>query len=111
MITEAIAVAKTVKSGNSYDEARRRLTSGLQEIADEVRLLDPDRPEWKPLLDSRRVVGIVLVLESLFPSIKIPPDKLVKKGGYNEVDVAVEDILSRHKQIAAAKAKDKKEGK
>jgi hypothetical protein len=107
MIAEAVAVAQTITAEDAYTEARRRLKDELQKIADQVRFLDPDRPEWKPLLDSRRVVGTVLVLEDLF-AFRIPPDKLVQKGGYNDVDVAVDDILRRHKQLAAEKAKQKK---
>ena len=71
-----------------------------------VTFLEPDRPEWKPLIDSRRIVGTVLMPEDIFTVI-IPPDQLVQKGGYNDVKEAVEDIIRRHKQIAAEKAKAK----
>ena len=107
MVAEAIAVAEPVTTDAMYCDARRRLTDELQKIADEVTFLDPDRPEWKPLLDSRRIVGTVLVLEDLF-LVKIPPDQLVQKGGYNDVKEAVEDIIRRHKRLAAEKAKPKK---
>ncbi len=107
MVAEAVAVAEPATSESAYAEARRRLKRELQKIADEVTFLDPDRPEWKPLLDSRRVVGTVLVLEDLFP-YKLHPDRLVQKGGYDDVDVAVDDILRRHRQLAAEKAKPKK---
>ena len=106
MVAEAVGVAEPDTTDAKYDDARRRLTDELQKIADEVTFLDPDRPEWKPLLDSRRIVGTVLVLEDIFP-MKIPLDQLVEKGGYNDVKEAVEDILSRHKWIAAEKAKAK----
>lgn len=108
MVAQAVAVAEPGTSESNYAEARRRLKSELQQIADEVTFLDPNRPEWKPLLDSRRVVGTVLVLEHLFPSYELHPDRLVQKGGYNDVDVAVDDILRRHKRLAAEKAKPKK---
>jgi hypothetical protein len=106
MVAKAVAVAEPDTTEAKYDDARRRLTDELQKIADEVTFLDPDRPEWKPLLDSRRIVGTVLVLEDLFP-VKIPPDQLVQKGGYNDVKKAVEDIIRRHKRLAAEKAKAK----
>ena len=93
MVAKAVAMAEPVTTAASYDDARRRLTDELQKIADEVTFLDPDRPEWKPLLDSRRIVGAVLVLENIFPLVKIPPDQLVQKGGYNDVKEAVEDII------------------
>lgn len=107
MVAKALAVAEPDTTNAKYDDARRRLTDELQKIADEVTFLDPDRPEWKPLLDSRRIVGTVLVLEDLF-QVKIPPDRLVQKGGYNDVKEAVEDIIRRHKRHAAEKAKPKK---
>jgi hypothetical protein len=103
MVAEAPVVAKPDLMNSKYDEAKLRLTNELQTIADEVMFLDPDRPDWKPLLDSRRIVGTVLVLENLFP-VKIHPDLLVRKGGYNDVKEAVDDIISRHKRLAAAKA-------
>ena len=52
------------------------------------------------------MVGTVLVLENLFP-FKIPPDKLVRKGGYNDVNEAVDDILRRVKKIVIEKSKPK----
>ena len=107
MVAEAVAVAEPETTEAKYDDARRRLTDELQKIADEVTFLDPNRPEWKPLLDSRRVVGTVLVLEDLFP-VKIPPDKLVRKGGYNDVKEAVEDIIRRHKRLAAEQGQAEK---
>lgn len=109
MVTEAVvAMAEPTTSEGRYAEARRHLREELEKIADNVRFLDPDRSEWKPLLGSRRVIGTVLVLEVLFPDIKIPPDKLVKKGGYNDVDVAVEDIIGNHKRLAAEAAQKKR---
>ncbi len=106
MLAEASVVAEPDKKDAKYDDARRRLADELQKIADEVTFLDPDRPEWKPLLDSRRIVGTVLVLEDMFP-VKIPPDQLVQKGGYNDVKEAVDYIIRQHKSLAAEKARAK----
>jgi hypothetical protein len=103
MVAEAVSGAEPATSEGAYTEARRRLKVEPQKIAAEVLILNPDRPEWKPLLDSRRIVGSVLVLEELFP-VEFHPDKLVRKGGYNDVD----DIIRRHKHLAAEKAKSKK---
>jgi hypothetical protein len=107
MAADAIGVAELATTKTRYNEAKRRLTVDLQKIADDVAFLNPDRPEWKPLLDSRRIVGTILMLEELFP-LKIPPDKLVQKGGYNDVKEAVEDIIRRHKRLVAEKAKPKR---
>ena len=78
-LPKRLAVAEPDTTDAKYDDARRRLTDELQKIADEATFLDPDRPEWEPLLDSQRVVGTVLVLEDLFP-VKIPPDKVGPQG-------------------------------
>jgi len=107
MAAEAVAAANSATTDDKYDDARRRLSDELQQIADEVNFLNPERPEWQPLLDSRRIIGSVLVLENLFP-VHFPPDQLVRKGGYNDVNDAVEDIIRRHKRLADEKAKPKK---
>lgn len=84
-------------------EVKRRLREELQKIADDGSGL---RPEWEPLLDSKRVVGTVLVLEDLFP-FKMPPDKIVRKGGYNSVDEASDDMLGRIEKIWAERSNPK----
>jgi hypothetical protein len=77
-------------------EVERRLRSELQKVASEAGVL---RPEWEPLLDSRRVVGTLLVIEDLFPGCKIPPDKVVQRGGYRSVDEAIKDMLAKIERI------------
>jgi hypothetical protein len=79
-------------------EVKYRLRLELEKIARDASLL---RPPWEPLLDSKRVVGTVLVIEDLFPSCKIPPDKVVRKGGYNSVDEALEDMSRRIERIVS----------
>jgi len=86
----------------SISTAESRLRAELEKIAKQASKL---RPEWVPLLDSKRVVGTVLVIEDLFSGIKIPPDKVVRKGGYNSVDEAVEDMIGRIKRIVAERTK------
>ncbi len=78
------------------EEVERRLRVELEKIAEDAEVM---RPEWEPLLDSQRVVGTVLVLEDLLPECKIPPDKVVRKGGYNSVDDAINDMLDRIKRV------------
>lgn len=84
-------------------EVKQLLRPGLEKIAEESSVL---RPEWEPLLDSKRVVGTVLVLEDLFP-FKVPPDKVVRKGGYNSVDEAIDDVLGRLEKLWAECSKPK----
>lgn len=77
-------------------EVRRRLSSELKKISDDNALL---RPEWEPVLDSKRVVAAVVMIEDLFPGLKIPPDKVVKKGGYHSIDEALNDMIPRLKRV------------
>ena len=70
---------------------RDRLTPELQSIADEAELL---RPDWEPLLDSKRVVSTVILIEELF-DFPLPPDKVIRKGGYNSVEESADDIVNR----------------
>lgn len=83
--------------------AERRLREELERIANQSTAL---RPKWEPLLDSKRVVGTVLAIEDLFP-FKLPPDKVVRKGGYNSVNEAVHDMLGRIEMIWAERSKPK----
>ena len=101
MASEALTETTVTSPAFPAAEVRRRLQVELQKIADQGALL---RPEWEPVLDSKRVVGTVLVLEGLFP-FKIPPDRVVRKGGYDEVEEAVNDILVRVKRIWDGKCK------
>lgn len=75
-------------------EVEQVLRESLEEVASDTELLRPDRPEWEPLLDSLRVVGVVVRLEKLL-QMKIPPDRVVQKGGYMSVDEAIRGITSK----------------
>ena len=103
MATETLDEAKVAALVFPAAEVKRRLQIELQQIADDGTLI---RPEWEPLLDSKRVVGTVLVLEGLFP-FKIAPDKVVRKGGYDSVEDAINDMLVRIKRIWDEKIKPK----
>lgn len=103
MATETLTKVDVAAPVFPVAEVKRRLQVELQKIADQGSVL---RPEWEPLLDSKRVVGTVLVLEGLFP-FKIPPDRVVRKGGYNSVDEALNDMLDRIKRIWTERNKPK----
>lgn len=103
MATETLVKAEVAAPVFPVTEIKCRLQVELQKIADQGNTL---RPEWEPLLDSKRVVGTVLALEGLFP-FKIPPDKVVRKGGYDTVDEAIDDMLLRIKRIWDEKNKPK----
>lgn len=80
-------------------EVTQRLTAELAKIAEDNVIL---RPEWEPLLDSKRVVGTILAIEDLFPNCKIPPDKVVRRGGYRTVDEAIRDMVPRLRRVVAS---------
>ncbi len=103
MVTEMLTETDVAAPVFPAAEVKRRLQVELQKIADQGSVL---RPEWEPLLDSKRVVGTVLVLEGLF-SFKVPPDRVVRKGGYNSVEEAINDMLERIKRIWDDKNKPK----
>ena len=103
MATETLVKAEVAAPVFPVAEVRKRLVVELQKIADQGAIL---RPEWEPLLDSKRVVGTVLVLEGLFP-FKIPPDRVVRKGGYRTVDEAINDMVVRIRKIWDEKSKPK----
>lgn len=104
MATKSLSIAKPAAPVFPTAEVERRLQAELQKIADQSSVL---RPEWEPLLDSKRVVGTVLALEDLFPLFKIPPDKVVRKGGYNSVAEAKNDMVERIRGIWAERSNRK----
>jgi hypothetical protein len=104
MATQTLSVSQSAAPVFPAAEVERRLRPELEKIAKQGSKL---RPEWVPLLDSKRVVGTVLVIEDLFPGIKIPPDKVVRKGGYNSVDETIKDMLERIKKVWSERSKPK----
>ena len=80
------------------EEIKRRLRIELEKIVGESA---PLQSKWEPLLDSQRVIGTVLVLVDLLPGCEIPPDMVIRKGGCNSVDEAIDDIPDRARQIVA----------
>jgi len=104
MGTQTLSVSQRAAPAFPADEVKRRLRPGLQKIADQASRL---RPEWVPLLDSKRVVGTVLVIEDLFPGIKIRPDKVVRKGGYDSVDEALDDMVPRIEREVVERSKQR----
>jgi hypothetical protein len=102
MAPETLSVSQNAAPAFPAAELERRLRTELEKIAKQSSKL---RAEWVPLLDSKRVVGTVLVIEDLFPGVKIPPDKVVRKSGYSSVDEAIEDVLGRIKPVLAERTK------
>lgn len=78
------------------DALKKRLRKELKDAADESGVLHCD---WDPVLDSLRVVSILLTVEDLFPGISLPPEKLIRPGGYRDVDEAVGDMVRRFQSL------------
>ena len=72
-------------------EVERRLRRELTDAAEESTVL---RGSWEPVLDSLRMVSVVCTLEDLF-EFELPPEKLVRKGGYRGVEEGVADMTNR----------------
>src|SRR5262245_61003410 len=104
MATMMLSTVQKTAPAIRWADVESRLDTELQKIADESAVLE--LPEWEPLLDSKRVVGTVIALEDLFP-FKIPPDKVVRKGGYNSKEDAKKDILERLKEMSTERSKPK----
>ena len=82
-----------VKTANSeavypFADVRQLLQAGVREAAEDSVDL---RGEWEPVLDSLRMVSVLVSLEDLF-DFPLPPEKLVRRGGYTNEDDAVEHI-------------------
>ena len=72
-------------------QIEQRLRRELGRAAAEASTL---RGSWEPFLDSLRMVSVVLTLEDLFSS-RLPPEKVVRVGGYANVDEGVSDMCER----------------
>lgn len=88
------AVAPSVPATVQFPLAalQERLRKELAGAADESDVLHGD---WDPVLDSLRVVSILVGVEDLFPGIPLPPEKLIRPGGYRSIDDAVSDMSDR----------------
>jgi hypothetical protein len=93
----AEAPARTATSGDVYPfaEVESRLRAGVREAAEESVAL---RGGWEPLLDSLRMVSVLVSLEDLFDS-PLPPEKLVMRGGYTNEDDAYEHMSGQLRRL------------
>ena len=76
-------------------EVQVRLRRELEEAVAESVVLHPG---WQPVLDSLRMVTAIATVEGLF-DFKLPPEKVVKKGGYKSVDEGVSDMTDRIREV------------
>ena len=91
MTAVATALAPAVKGAFPLAEVQARLRRELEDAEAESVILHPG---WQPVLDSLRMVTAIATIEGLF-NFKLPPEKVVKKGGYRSVDEGVADMTNR----------------
>jgi acyl carrier protein len=95
MTAIAIALAPIAKGAFPLAEVQGRLRGELVEAEAESVILHPG---WQPVLDSLRMVTAIATVEGLF-DFKLPPEKVVKKGGYKTVDEGVSDMTNRIREV------------
>lgn len=87
----ATVPAPTAKGTFPLADVQARLRRELEEAEAESVILHPG---WQPVLDSLRMVTAIAAVEGLF-DFKLPPEKVVKKGGYRNVDEGVAYMTNR----------------
>jgi len=91
MITASATAAPSSRSVFPLEEVQERLRRDLEEAKAESVVLHPG---WQPVLDSLRMVTAIATVEDLF-KFRLPPEKVVKKGGYKSVNEGIEDMTNR----------------
>jgi acyl carrier protein len=76
-------------------EVQEILRRELEEAAEESDVLHDG---WEPVLDSLRMVTVVSTLEDMF-DFPLPPEKVVRKGGYKDVDDGVDDMTKNLQRL------------
>ena len=95
MLVEAPTRKPSPKSTFPLEEVQELLRKELEEAVDESIVLHGG---WEPVLDSLRMVTVVSTLEDIF-DFTLPPEKVVKKGGYKSVDEGVEDMTKNLRRL------------
>lgn len=95
MTAVATASAPAAKGAFPLADVQARLRRELEEAEAESVILHPG---WQPVLDSLRMVTAIATIEGLF-DFKLPPEKVVKKGGYRSVDEGVADMTNRIREV------------
>ncbi|HAI14792.1 MAG TPA: hypothetical protein DCM28_24005 [Phycisphaerales bacterium] len=66
----------------------------MLDLEDENVILQDDRGVWEPSIDSLDLVSVVLKIEELL-ECKLPPENIIRRGGYASVAEGVEDMASK----------------
>lgn len=95
MLVEAPVKSATADAVYPIADVESRLREGIWEAAEEGADL---RGEWEPLLDSLRMVSVLVSLEDRF-DFPLPPEKLVRRGGYTSEDDAFEHMSGQLRRL------------
>ncbi len=95
MTAVATAPAPTVRRAFPRAEVEARIRRELEEAEAESVILHPG---WQPVLDSLRMVTAIATVEGLF-DFKLPPEKVVKKGGFRSKDEGVAYMTERIREV------------
>ena len=93
----AVATARATSSKGAFPlaDVQSRIRRELEEAEAESVVLHPG---WQPVLDSLRMVTVIASIEDLL-GFKLPPDKVVRKGGYKNADDGVSDMTRKIQDI------------
>jgi acyl carrier protein len=99
----SVATVKAIPSKTEFPltAVQERLRRELEEAEAESIVLHPG---WQPVLDSLRMVTAIATVEDLF-TFKLPPEKVVKKGGYKSVNEGVSDMTNRIRDVWSKRQK------
>lgn len=96
----AMSTTRTIPETTSSEfpaaEVEQRLRDAITRLGKDVAGM---REPWEPLFDSLAVVNIVFVVEDVLPGLKVAPEKVVRKGGYQTVEEATADIVNRLRRM------------
>ncbi|HEY7424056.1 MAG TPA: hypothetical protein VH682_07455 [Gemmataceae bacterium] len=95
MSAQAPVKAPPSKSTFSFERVREFLRKELEEAEEESSILHEG---WEPVLDSLRMVTVVTALEGMF-NFALPPEKVIRKGGYTSVDQGVDDMTDNLRRL------------
>ena len=83
------------ESAFPFQRVRELLHKELEEAEEESGTLHEG---WEPVLDSLRIVTVVTALEDVF-DFALPPEKVIRKGGYASVDQGVDDMTENLRSL------------
>jgi hypothetical protein len=91
MLVDSPVEARKTTSAFPSEEVSRRLETAIRAAADDDLILEGS---WEPRLDSLSMVSVLITLEDLF-EFPLPPERLVRRGGYSSMEEGLGDMYKR----------------